>query len=159
MIRIGLDVPTFTRIGLRAQLISRRINRRISKFKASLLGRNEVTVTHTPSRPIAYMDYNVVRGQFEELVDVLCFAAQHGITVNDANRYQQIRSWFGENGDRIHPMVAPYLRNAQSVARPSLLQSENLQTAVNTEGLLWQIQETHEALEAYRSFVEPETIH
>src|SRR5437588_2115884 len=139
MIRIG-DVPALTRLGLRAQIISRNVNSRLSRLRQTLSSRqnersNSVILGgHIPSGRAAYLDYNIVRGQFEELVDVLCFSAQNGVTVDDANRYQDLRRWFGAHCSSIHPIVAPYLDDMGALpgAPNSLLSPESLQAAINT---------------------------
>jgi len=163
MIRIGLDVPAITRLGLRAQITTRRLNRRFAKLRSVLFGSRDaeplatVRVASPETRKSAYFDYNVVQGRFEQLVGVLCFAAQHGVTVGDSSRYSELREWFEANGDSIHPIIAPYVRYSGDGADPmaSMLRPESLDAAINSEGILYRIQQAHEALEAYRSFVEP----
>ncbi len=163
MIRIALDVPAITRLGLRAQLASRRFNRRVARLRSVLFGSRDakpvavVRIASPEIRKSAYIDYNVVQGRFEQLVGVLCFAAQHGVTTGDSGRYSELREWFVANGESIHPIIAPYVRHSGDGVDPmvSMLRPECLDSAINTEGILFRIQQAHEALEAYRSFVEP----
>src|SRR5881227_3270754 len=146
MIRIGLDVPAITRLGLRAQLMSRRVNRRFSKLRAAWFGRpaarnSQATNPAASSRPAPYLEYEVIQDRFEQLVDVLCYSAQHGVTVGDANRYHELRGWFLSNRDAIHPIVAPYVHQTGSAGSPvaAVLQPESLDEAINTEGILHRI--------------------
>jgi len=134
-----------------------------SRMRAAALDRQQVkqsTSQHTPSVRERQEELLAFYQHYEELVEVLCDAANYGPSPKLDSRYQEQRAWMQRNYSSVRRYVLAYLRLDSSDARlfghsadafEALFFAPDLKAFLNADdgNMIERIMRTREALTLY----------
>ena len=98
----------------------------------------------------AFMD------KYEDLVDLLCWAAKEGANKEQAGKYAELRVWMQSHYGLVRPRVRGFLNTPDDVFDPfeCLFGPQNLDEVINDLSAIENVMTTRAALDAYS-----ETLH
>jgi hypothetical protein len=177
MIRIGLSAPMVLRLRLRAQISANRTARRAEAVREGVLASlssNLAVLRRLPIRatrrfreelsdsPAIGETVMQFEERYQDLVNLLCDAARHGVREEDNARFVELRDWLIENYDAHRPGLMSHLlvepddsipyeegRRARD-AFESLFLPKSVDAIINSENVILRIMRTRCALDAYR---------
>lgn len=92
--------------------------------------------------------------KYEDLVDLLCWAAKDGVHTDRDARYAELRSWMRVHYRKIRPNLRPYCVEIRLPAAPdpfeALFSSENMDSILHASDGIEYILQTRSILEEYR---------
>jgi hypothetical protein len=92
--------------------------------------------------------------KYEQLVDLLCWAAKEGDHTGRDRRYAELRAWMGSRYHRLRPRLRPYfLAEGAESADPfaALFTPECVEEVLHAETSVEDLMRTRAALDAYRA--------
>ncbi len=170
MIHVGLPVPTFVRLHIRAQIALQQATRNVNQIRFSIRLANSRLLERAASalapRRVARRPANsevtvnefVVR--YDDLIDLLCWAANEGVKDQHRVKYANLRAWFVDHYEHVRPELLPYMPQEPDRARAlcdpfeSLFIPVSLDAVVNSDSVIDHIQTTRNAVETYRDQAE-----
>lgn len=95
--------------------------------------------------------YNDFVRQYEELVDVLCWAAKDGIHTDRDLRYARLRDWMQRHYHRVRPSLRPHLGSWEGPLDPfeELFAPDEVDAVINSGDCIPCVIQTRSALAAY----------
>lgn len=92
--------------------------------------------------------------KYEDLIDLLCWAAQDGAHTDRDARYRELRAWMRAHYRRVAPKLRPFWADPgrPNAADPfhALFASENVENVINAATGIEDLMRTRLALEAYQ---------
>ena len=96
--------------------------------------------------------------QYEELIDMLCWAAKDGVHTDRDMRYAELRAWMCRNYRMIRPRLRPYWVEPEAPESydpfEALFAPENVDEILNASTSIEDMMLTRAALDAYRTELE-----
>ncbi len=96
--------------------------------------------------------------RYEELVDLLCWAAKDGVHTHRDERYRDCRSWMRVHYRALRPRLHAYWAEAEApdASDPfeALFHQENIDDIINAPESISHIMQTRTALDSYRAALE-----
>ncbi len=88
--------------------------------------------------------------RYEELVDLLCWAAKDGVHTDRDMRYTALRDWMQRNYHKVRPLLRPHLSEWEGPFDPfeELFAPENIDAIINDISGIQYVMQTREALDA-----------
>lgn len=110
----------------------------------SLRARSEVRRQH---------DFRAFEAQYEELVDLLCWAAKEGVEAERLARYAELRRWMCTHYRKVRSQLRPYWVET-GVPEPldpfeALFTAESIESFINAPDSITDLMQTRAALDAY----------
>ncbi len=165
MIRVGMPLPTFVRLYIRAQIAAQQARRTTSDVRLSvrLTGRNLLDRAavvllrgqRTPHSCSSEVTVHEFVERYEDLIDLLCWSANEGVKDHHRVRYTRLREWFIDHYHALRPDLVRYLpegwdRNALCDPFESLFIPVHLDAVVNSDTVIGHITATRAAVETVR---------
>lgn len=96
-------------------------------------------------------EYHKFLKQYEELVDLLCWAAKDGVHTDRDLRYARLRDWMQRHYHRVRPYLRPYLGPWEGPLDPfeELFAPECVDAVINSMDGIRYVMQTRSALDAY----------
>jgi hypothetical protein len=173
MIRIGLPPPLLPRLRLHWRSTHTLFTRQTRSLRESASRTAEVTregwghACKSWSSRLSLRAYALARqrarlaafeAKYEDLVDLLCWAAKDGIHTNRDARYTQLRAWMRVHYRALRPRLNPYWSGSGEDACTdpfeALFLDANVNDVINAAASIENITRTRLALDAYRESLE-----
>lgn len=175
MIRIGLPPPVLPRLRLHWHATHTLFARQTRSLREATAHATEALkewlrhISHSmtaPWRRAAAARHKArlapFEGHYEDLVDLLCWAAKDGIHTDRDTRYRDLRAWMQQHYPKLRPHLRPHWAEAEADANDpfeSLFAAENVDDLIHAEAGIEHIMRTRCALDAYRETLENATRH
>lgn len=93
--------------------------------------------------------------KYEDLVDLLCWAAKEGANAKQAGRYAELREWMQPHYGLLRPRLRPFLNTPANVFDPfeCLFGPRSLDEVINDLDAIDNVIQARAALDAYRDTV------
>lgn len=178
MIRLGLPTPTLLRLRVRAQIAMNRISRQaryIREWVHYAVSLPWVVVSRTPqlfhhfvkdSSPPAASLLPDLEAHFQNLIDLLCWAAQDGVHPERDARYAEVRDWFLQHYEKIRPEILPFLEQALEDTLPlemgepaprdaieSLFLPSRIDSNIHSSTVIARVYRARRAIDRYREHI------
>jgi len=91
--------------------------------------------------------------RYEDLVDLLCWAAREGADARQIAQYRELREWMLVHYGLLRPRLRPFLHNADNAYDPfeCLFTPQELGEVINDASAIDSMMETLEVLKTYRA--------
>jgi hypothetical protein len=95
-------------------------------------------------------DFTAFSNHYEDLVDLLCWAAKDGVHTDRDARYAELRAWMHLNYHRVRPLLRPHLGPWEGTLDPfeELFAPESVDDVINDAAGILYVTQTRRALDA-----------
>lgn len=170
MIRIGLPPPVLPRLRLHWHATHTLFARQTRSLREATAHATEALkewlrhISHSMTAPwkrAAAARHKArlapFEDHYEDLVDLLCWAAKDGIHTDRDTRYRDLRAWMQQHYPKLRPHLRPHWAEAETDACDpfeALFAAENVEDVIHAKAGIEHIMRTRCALDSYHETLE-----